>query len=80
MKGNAILSNTRFECPHCKGSNFIFIGLQKQKSLFNNHELWNCKNCHGTFARESIEADKTVENEAFSKRASMFYRKFRFSC
>lgn len=78
VKGNK--SKTKYECPHCKGSDFIFIGLQRQKGLFNNHELWNCKNCHSTFARESIEVYKSVENEAFNKRASSFYGGFRFSC
>ncbi|MDR4509827.1 MAG: hypothetical protein MRJ65_16600 [Candidatus Brocadiaceae bacterium] len=68
-----------FACPLCKGISFVFIGLQKQKGLFNNHELWNCKTCHSTFARESIEMKKTVENETFHKKAFPFYCGFKFS-
>lgn len=67
-----------FICPQCHGSTFLFIGLQKQKGLFENHELWHCKGCHGTFARETIDVRKSMENETFNKRALQYYCKSRF--
>lgn len=67
-----------FVCPHCYGSTFIFIGLQKQKGLFENRELWRCKGCHGTFARETIDVRRSMENETFNKRALLYYCKSRF--
>ncbi|TVL94601.1 MAG: hypothetical protein CV082_14305 [Candidatus Brocadia sp. BL1] len=67
-----------FVCPHCKGNTFIFIGLQKQKGLFENHELWCCKSCRGTFARETIDVKNYMENETFNKRAFQYYCKNRF--
>lgn len=68
-----------FVCPHCKGNTFIFIGLQKQKGLFENHELWCCRNCHSTFARETIDVKKSIENETFNRRALQYYCKIKFN-
>lgn len=68
-----------FVCPHCKGYSFIFIGLQKQKGLFENHELWCCKSCHSTFAKETIDVKNSMENESFNKRAFQYYCKSRFA-
>lgn len=72
------IKQVEFVCPHCNGNSFIRLGLQRQKGLFNGRELWRCKTCHGTFARESIDIKKTAENETFSKRAFPYYRKIRF--
>ncbi len=69
---------SEFVCPHCKGSVFIFIGLQRQKGLFENRELWRCRSCHSTFARETIDVKKSVENETFNKLAIQYYCKMRF--
>lgn len=68
-----------FVCPHCTGKDFVLIGLQRQTGLFQNHELWNCRNCHSTFARETIEVKKTSEGETFNKRASPFYSRVKFA-
>ncbi|KXK28809.1 MAG: hypothetical protein UZ01_02554 [Candidatus Brocadia sinica] len=79
IKENKNTIQDEFVCPHCNGSTFIFIGLQKQKGLFKNHELWRCKNCHSTFARETIDVKKSMENETFNKRALQYYCKIRFA-
>lgn len=76
---NNLNIHEEFICPHCKGSKFIFIGLYKQKGLFENHELWRCKSCHSTFARETIDVNKSMENETFNKRAFQYYCKIRFA-
>jgi ribosomal protein L37AE/L43A len=68
-----------FVCPHCNGRSFVFIGRQKQKGLFENHELWCCRNCHSTFARETIDVEKSMENETFNKKALQYYCKIRFA-
>ena len=67
------IRQVEFVCPHCNGNSFIHIGLQRQKGLFKDRELWTCKTCHGTFARESVEIKKSAENEIFNKRAFPYY-------
>ncbi len=74
-----IVTNDDFECPHCNGNKFIFIGVQEQKGLFKNRELWNCKNCHSTFAKETIDVKNYRENTSFNKCAFPFYYKFSLS-
>lgn len=73
------VSRVEFICPHCKGNKFVLIGLQKQNGLFKDHELWSCKHCHSTFARETIEAVQTTENENFKKKALQYYRRVNFA-
>ena len=68
-----------FVCPHCKGTGFVLIGVQRQNGLFKNHELWSCKKCHSTFARETIETAKSEESESFNKRASSYYCRVQFA-
>ncbi len=68
-----------YVCPHCTGKNFILIGLQRHNGLFKDHELWRCKSCHSTFARETIEVKKTAEDETFNKRALSYYCKIKFA-
>lgn len=73
------ITQDEFVCPHCRGNSFVFIGLQRQKGLFKDHELWSCKSCRSTFARETIDVKKTSENELFKKRALLYYYKIRFA-
>ena len=68
-----------FVCPHCAGRSFVLIGLQRQSGLFKDHELWCCKSCHSTFARETIEVKKTTEDETFNKRALPYYCRVKFA-
>ncbi len=68
-----------FVCPHCRGNRFVLIGLQRQSGLFKDHELWSCKSCHSTFARETIEVKKTTEDETFNKRALPYYCRVKFA-
>ena len=68
-----------FVCPHCAGRRFVLIGLQRQSGLFKDHELWCCKSCHSTFARETIEVKKTTEDETFNKRALPYYCRVKFA-
>lgn len=68
-----------FVCPHCVGRSFVLIGLQRQSGLFKDHELWSCKSCHSTFARETIEVKKTTEDETFNKRALPYYCRVKFA-
>jgi len=68
-----------FVCPHCRGNSFVLIGLQRQSGLFKDHELWCCKSCHSTFARETIEIKKTAEAETFNKRALPYYSRVEFA-
>jgi transposase-like protein len=68
-----------FVCPHCKSVNFVLLGVQKQKGLFKDHELWKCRSCHGTFARETIEVRRSAENESFNKNASSYYCRVLFA-
>lgn len=68
-----------FVCPHCRGNSFVLIGLQRQSGLFKDHELWCCKSCHSTFARETIEVKKTAEDETFNKRALPYYSRVKFA-
>ena len=72
------IKQVEFMCPHCGCNSFIHIGLQRQKGLFKDRELWKCNTCQGTFARESIEMKKSTENEIFNKRAFPYYLKIRF--
>ena len=69
-----------FVCPHCTGNRFVLIGLQRQSGLFKDHELWSCKRCHSTFARETIEIKKSEVNELFNKRALPYYCRVKFVC
>ena len=73
------VSRVEFICPHCKGNKFVLIGLQKQNGLFKDHELWSCKHCHSTFAKETIEVKKTAEDETFNKRALPYYSRVKFA-
>ena len=68
-----------FVCPHCTGNSFVLIGLQRQNGLFKDRELWSCKSCHSTFARETIEVKKTTEGETFNKRALPYYCRVEFA-
>ena len=68
-----------FMCPHCKENDFIFFGMQRQKGLFKDHELWNCKKCHSTFAREAIDVKNMAKNTSFNNKAFPFYCRTRFS-
>lgn len=68
-----------FVCPNCHGGNFIFIGVQRQKGLFKGRELWKCRRCHGTFAKETIDVKKSTENESFNKSAFSYYCKIQFA-
>ncbi|MCR4321539.1 MAG: hypothetical protein NUV74_14530 [Candidatus Brocadiaceae bacterium] len=68
-----------FVCPHCAGRSFVLIGLQRQSGLFKDHELWSCKSCHSTFAKETIEVKKTTEGETFNKRALPYYCRVKFA-
>ena len=74
------LKHKIFVCPHCKGTSFIFLGMQRQKGLFKGRELWNCKTCHSTFAREAIDVNNLKENTSFNSKTFPFYYKARFSC
>jgi len=67
-----------YVCPHCTGNSFVLIGLQRHNGLFKDHELWRCKSCHSTFARETIEGKKTAEDETFNKRALSYYCRVKF--
>ena len=73
------MKQSGFVCPHCSGNRFVLIGLQRQSGLFKDHELWCCKSCHSTFARETIEVKKTVEDETFNKRALPYYCRVKFA-
>ncbi|HHT9116443.1 MAG: hypothetical protein HY607_03250 [Planctomycetes bacterium] len=73
------MKQSGFVCPHCSGNSFVLIGLQRQSGLFKDHELWCCKSCHSTFARETIEVKKTVEDETFNKRALPYYCRVKFA-
>lgn len=84
VKGVAMVTNEsiedgKFVCPHCKGNSFILIGVQKQKGLFKDHELWNCRKCHGTFAKETIDEKRSSENERFNKNAFSYYCRIQFA-
>jgi transposase-like protein len=68
-----------YVCLHCTGKSFILIGLQRHNGLFKDHELWRCKSCHSTFARETIEVKKTAEDETFNKRALSYYCRIKFA-
>lgn len=39
-----------FNCPNCKGDDFIFSGLQKGYGYTPDMELWTCRRCHSTFS------------------------------
>ncbi len=73
------ITQDEFVCPHCMERNFILIGMQRQKGLFKGHELWKCKSCHGTFARETIDIKRSNENESFNKSAFSYYCNFQFT-
>ncbi len=73
------IKHGEFACPHCRGGSFVYVGIQRQKGIFNGHELWSCKKCQGTFARESIEVKKSTESELFDKRAFGCYCKVQFA-
>ncbi|MBM2832968.1 MAG: hypothetical protein HW406_129 [Candidatus Brocadiaceae bacterium] len=73
------MKQCEYVCLHCKGNNFVLIGTQRQNGLFKDRELWNCKNCHSTFAKETVKVKKTAEDETFNKRAISYYGRIKFS-
>jgi len=72
------MKHGEYVCPCCTGNRFVLIGLQRHNGLFKDRELWRCKSCHSTFAKETVKSKKTAEDESFNKRALSYYCKIKF--